>query len=436
MIGSLFLVTAIAFQTPPAVASTAPDDGARLGEAYFLFVQGCALEADNDLPGAISAYRKAAELWPTGADIHAELAGVLGRTGKTDEAIKEATTALAADADNRLAHRTLGLVQASLAGNEKDPARATSLRVDAIKHLEFVVRQRLVDENANLALGRLYVGAGRDAQAIEMLRNLLLDDPESPEALVLLGQAYEHSRQLGPAVETVQGLAEVLPNQPRVLLWLAELEEQNRQWSDAAGVWHRLGDRDKSDLTLKFHEASALINAGDASRAVAVLEDVRRSRGPNADLLFNLGTAYERAGQADQAERAFREVLAEQPSNAEALNYLGYMLADRGAKLEEAVTFIKRALAVDADNPSFLDSLGWAYFKQSKLQQARDPLQRAAAALPANSVIQDHLGELYFKLKQYREAAAAWDRALSGDLSGVDRAAIIQKRDRARALVR
>src|SRR6478672_2031352 len=102
MIGSLILVSSLAVQAPAAVASPVSDEGARLGEAYFLFVQGCALEADDDLPGAIVAYRKAAEIWPAGADIHAELAGVLGRTGKTDEAIKEATTALATDAGNRL----------------------------------------------------------------------------------------------------------------------------------------------------------------------------------------------------------------------------------------------------------------------------------------------------------------------------------------------
>jgi tetratricopeptide (TPR) repeat protein len=436
MIGSLFLVTALTLQTPAAIASAPPDEGARLGEAYFLFIRGCALEADDDLSGAIAVYRKAAELWPSGADIHAELAGVLGRTGKTDEAIREATAALTVDADNRLAHRTLGLVEASLASNEKDPARATSLRTDAIKHLELVVRERLVDENANLALGRLYVDAGRDPQAIEMLRNIQLDDPDSPEVLLLLAQAYEHSHQLGEAVDAVQGLTRLLPNQSRVLVWLAELQEQNHQWTDAADAWRRLGDRDKSELTFKYREASALISAGDAPRAVDVLETARRSHAANMDLLFNLGAAYDRAGRADQAERAFREVLAEQPSNAEALNYLGYMLAERGAKLDEAVTFIKRALAVDADNPSFLDSLGWAYFKQSKLHEAQQPLQRAAAALPANSVIQDHLGDLYFKLKQYRDAAAAWDRALSGDLAGVDRAALIQKRDRARALAR
>jgi tetratricopeptide (TPR) repeat protein len=435
MIGSFLLATALMIQSGPAYGSPA-EDSSQLADAYFAFLQGCTLEADDDLQGAIAAYQKASSLWPSAADIHAELAGVLGRSGKTDEAIKEAESALTLDPSNRLAHRTLGLVQAGLASSERNQTRAVLLRDDAIRHLERVVEDRLVDENVQLALARLYVDAGRNDSAIDVLRNLLVDSPESPEMLVLLGEAYEHTGQFDAAIETVEQLTTVVPNQSRVWIWLAELHEQNRNWKAAADVWDRLADRSRDELAFRAREASALISGGEPSKAVAVLEAARQLDNRNVDLLFNLGAAYDRAGRPDQAERTFREVLAEQPANAEALNYLGYMLAERGTRLDEAIAFIKRALAVEADNPSFLDSLGWAYFKQSKLQQARDPLQRAAAALPANSVIQDHLGDLYFKLKQYREAVDAWDRALAGDLAGVDRTSITQKRDRARALAR
>src|SRR5437868_1660956 len=101
MIGSVLLVTALLSQSPRAVAAEPRDDDrARLGEAYFLFLKGCSKEGEDDLNGAIAAYREAAERWPSGADIHAQLAGVLGRTGKPDEAITEAKTALTFDADN------------------------------------------------------------------------------------------------------------------------------------------------------------------------------------------------------------------------------------------------------------------------------------------------------------------------------------------------
>src|SRR5262249_54690891 len=104
-------------------------------------------------------------------------------------------------------------------------------------------------------------------------------------------------------------------------------------------------------------------------------------------------------------------------------------------KLPEAVDLISRALKIETDNPSFLDSLGWAYVQQANFTAARDPLQRAAAALPKDSVIQDHLAELYFRLKLYDDAVATWARALSGDRAGVDVGEITKKRNRAKGLL-
>ena len=110
------------------------------------------------------------------------------------------------------------------------------------------------------------------------------------------------------------------------------------------------------------------------------------------------------------------------------------MLADRGQKLPEALGFIKRALAIDEDNPAYLDSLGWVYYRMGEFDNARAPLERAARQLPKVSVINEHLGDLYLQLKRYADAATAFDRALSGDRDGIDAAALEKKRDRARVL--
>ena len=82
---------------------------------------------------------------------------------------------------------------------------------------------------------------------------------------------------------------------------------------------------------------------------------------------------------------------------------------------------------VEPDNPSFLDSLGWAYVQQGKLDLADPPLTRAAEKLPKNSVIQEHLGDLRLKQNRPADAIAAWKRSLDGDGDSIDRAKIQQK---------
>ena len=120
-------------------------------------------------------------------------------------------------------------------------------------------------------------------------------------------------------------------------------------------------------------------------------------------------------------------MLGRDPENATALNYLGYMLAERGERLDESVNYLKKALEIEPENGSFLDSLGWAYFKSDKLDLAEDNLRRAADQLKNNSVIQEHYGQVLFKMGRYDEAIAAWSRALAGDGDSIDKSDVDKK---------
>ena len=84
------------------------------------------------------------------------------------------------------------------------------------------------------------------------------------------------------------------------------------------------------------------------------------------------------------------------------------MLAERGDRLDEAVSLVERALAIDPDNGSYLDSLGWALFKQKKVEKAEPLLRRAAEQAPYNSVVQDHFGDVLWAAGKRPEAVAAW----------------------------
>ncbi len=108
------------------------------------------------------------------------------------------------------------------------------------------------------------------------------------------------------------------------------------------------------------------------------------------------------------------------------------MLADRGLRLPEAIYLAERAVKIEPENPAYLDTLGWALFKQGRTDDAAEPLRKAAGMLTGNSVIQDHHGDLLSKRGQSAEAIAAWERALAGDGESIDAAAIKSKIARAR----
>ena len=158
--------------------------------------------------------------------------------------------------------------------------------------------------------------------------------------------------------------------------------------------------------------------------------------GHDGSLVYEYAGLLERAGRLPDAERALRGVLAKDPQDANALNSLGYMLADHGQRLDEAIDLVQRALKIEPANPSFLDSLGWAYFRQGRFDLADEPLSQAADRLPASSTVNEHLGDLRLKQERYADAAAAFERSLAGDGESIDRVKVEKKARDARLRVK
>jgi tetratricopeptide (TPR) repeat protein len=129
---------------------------------------------------------------------------------------------------------------------------------------------------------------------------------------------------------------------------------------------------------------------------------------------FQFGSACERAGRWSEAEKHFQKCLQLMPDFAEALNYLGYMYAEKGTNLVQARAMIEKALQQEPDSSAFLDSLGWVLFKEGRFREALGYLERAIkASKEPDATLYDHLGDIFAALKQRDKAREAWGKALS-----------------------
>lgn len=128
---------------------------------------------------------------------------------------------------------------------------------------------------------------------------------------------------------------------------------------------------------------------------------------------LSLASAQQAAGEFEGAESTLRNILSQSPGNAIALNNLGYFLAERNVKLDEALTLVQGALKTDPDNSSYLDSLGWVYFRLGKLDLAEENLKKALRMDASSATVHDHLGDVYQKQGKTDLARAAWQKALT-----------------------
>ncbi len=238
------------------------------------------------------------------------------------------------------------------------------------------------------------INAGKAAEARDILQGVIKKSA-SPDAVVLymFGQTQRALKDFDGATATIQRLKTAYPN-------------------DARGM---------------YLESQVLRDRGQMDQAISTLEMVMNHASQDPTLVYEYASLLERAGRLPDAERALRGVLAKDPQDANALNSLGYMLADHGQRLDEAVDLVQRALKIEPANPSFLDSLGWAYFRQGKLDLADEPLTQAAERLPTSSAVNEHLGDLRFRQERYADAVAAFERSLAGDGESIDRTKVEKK---------
>jgi len=456
---ALAVLTALLIATPlSALAQSATD-------TYYQFLLARRLEAEGDVKGARAALDRAAAADPKSAEVRAEIAALHLRRSERAEAEQAAKAALALDEKNVEANRVLGLLYAAAADGERSSVQTAASLRDAIVHLERAAEGTTViaDPNLYFTLGRLYIRVGTPEKAVQTLARVLTQNPNSVPGRLAMAQAYAAAKDLKSAIGTLQ---EIVEDEPRVASALAQYQEQAGLLMDAAASYTlalavRPGDRELKVRRIavlleakeyaraagfagdarKQHptepvfarlQGRALFDAGDRSGGIAVLENAVKTFPRDTSTMFALADVYADAGRSQDAERMLRQVIAAEPGNHNALNYLGYLLAVRGEQLDEAIRLVRRALEAEPDNGAYLDSLGWAHFRRGDLDEAEKYLTAAAEKLPRNSEIQDHLGDLHARRGRLAEAIEAWTRALNGDGSDIQREEIEKKINSAR----
>jgi len=132
------------------------------------------------------------------------------------------------------------------------------------------------------------------------------------------------------------------------------------------------------------------------------------------DLYFQLGAAHERSKDYAQAEKYFKKCLELAPDNAAALNYLGYMWAERGEHLREARKLIEKAVKLEPKSAAYLDSMAWVLFKLNEPKPALDYLLQAIKlSEEPDATLYDHLGDIYAALQQHEQAREAWQKSVA-----------------------
>jgi len=402
----------------------------------------------KDYALAAETLRKALELAPGNTDVKKEYAQNLLLADNVDDALKVYTELAEEDSKDPTAQLRLSQIYGQKRDFEK--ARAAAKKALAIDPNNLEVRYNEVT---------ILEAEGKTAEATSALKNILSSTAKrtysagerANRVLLLerLGLMYRNNEQYNEAIETFRQIAELDSNLgARAAAQIADTYRIAKDYTKAMEEANTAYKKYPDDRVLRAVRASLLAETGKTDEAVSELkklidgkddretyitiaqiyekgknyaemakavdaaEKLSESKEEKEAIAFMRGAMFEKMKKYDAAEAEFRKVIESNPKHSSALNYLGYMLADRDVRLPEAMQLIRQAVELDPNNGAYLDSLGWAYFRTGDLEQAEKYLKRAIERFSKDPTVHDHLGDVYFKQGRTKDAIAQWERSL------------------------
>ncbi len=366
------------------------------------YALGVLLAAQQRWGEAEQVLRGAVEQAPDRARPYSLLAQVLTNSGRNEDAVAVLRQGIARFPDDRLLRTSLA--RQLVATQQYDEALA-----------QFRQLHRLAPDDSGVTYGyaMLATQQKRWDEARPLWQKLRSDPRFSNEASYFLGQVEEFSGHLTTAIGLYRSVHRGELVADAAIRAASLLARNGSGLAEARALLRQARDRQpKRAVDLYLAEAQILQEAGAGKDDVlAVYEQALGEHPDDEDLLYARGLYYAEIGDYVAMEKDFRRLLALDPRNADALNALGYMLAQQGKRLSEARDYVGQALELKPDSPAVLDSMGWVLYRQGKATEALEYLRRAYA-LDEDAEISGHLAEALWSLGRRDEARRVLGKAL------------------------
>jgi len=283
-----------------------------------------------------------------------------------------------------------------------NPSRALAMTLDGPANKAFILDAVLLFINegfyaqGSTALDRL-TSDGEVPAEYYFYKAVIANDGEGDpaKALVFLGRVGRDDRLY-----------------PHALRFKAQLQNVMGKEDEALATARR-GKQDFPDLTIFYILESALLKSGgDADRAEIVLrQGLDRLKG-DPELSYELAMLYELQDRRAEGLALMEGVLREHPDNSNALNFVGYTLAEEGRDLDRALVLVEKASLLDPENGYILDSVAWVHFKKGDHAKAWENIGYAVDMVDSDPVIWEHYGDIARAMGKKAEARKGYRNAI------------------------
>ena len=395
---------------------------------------GDMLARERDQEAAAQVMERIAQLHPNNVNATFTLAQLLGRGGSFDRSLKLLDELLRAEPGDE---RAL-IYQARILQRE---GRTT----EALDAMSRYLQYRPDSNDVRMTYARLLVDAKRYEDARQQFEKLSKSNPEDGDVAYALGLLLLQTNRYDEAAVQFERLVALNERGDAAHFYLGQIAEAKNDPVAALGAYGRV-DRGDHYLNAQIRIGVILAEQGELSKARAQLHGIQvnnqqeavrvyRSEADilarvdrlhdamrvynaaleeypeNSDLLYARAMLAEKLDMIDVVEQDLRAILSREPNNVDALNALGYTLADRTQRYEEALELIKQAYELRPDDHYIVDSMGWIMYRLGRYEEALKYLRRALE-LNNDPEVAAHLGEVLWVMGDKAAAREIWNSAL------------------------
>ncbi len=404
------------------------------GEVIPSLVDSILRQSDAEMGSEL--LQKLADRFPGSADAHYGIGRFAMSKGERDLALEAFERALVIDPNN--VDTLLSMARLKLIAGEGDAA---------LEPIVAYIDRTPDDLSAQLGYARLLIDSGKVDRAADHLDVVARQFPTDADALYTIGLLALDIKRVNSAESYLETVVSLDKYQDDAYYYLGRISDSRRDYQQAilryqgvqagdnffdaqiraAELYGLVGDIDNSrklfatlrtytdDKSLQIemiNSESRMLNVNDKyEESLQVLTGGLDQYQNDPKLLYSRALVAERLDQQELFESDLKTVIEVQPDNGYAMNALGYFLADRNERLDEAEKYLKRAYELHPEDAAITDSLGWLYYRQARFEESIELLQKAYALMP-DSEIAAHLGEVLWVSGDQSKATQVWEEAL------------------------
>jgi tetratricopeptide (TPR) repeat protein len=357
---------------------------------------------------AAFAYKEMLALDPSNNDLELTLASAYEFAGKESLAC-ELYKKVATESDNENARISAARMLLLLHQySEADSLIQPLLQTDSVSF------------ETKLKIGEAYIDAlHKDSTLLEFVQQYFLklknEQPEDWRSYWYLAAIALSQESVDTAISHYEKVIELADWNIDAWINLASIYSEQKKFSLMAATLERAQKKNSSDFRISFFLGIAYYRDGKLEHAIDPLERAFQWRPTDMNVLSTLALIYDALKRWNDSDRLYEAALKVDANNHLLLNNYGYSLSVRGEQLPRALEMSKKALEQQPKNPSYLDTMGWVYFRLGNFDEAKKYIQDAINAGDASAEVNEHMGDVYFKLNDTAKAMEFWKKAVELD---------------------